>query len=52
MGQHLPDRLFWARDDQDASEQEGPDAEAQSESGAPRFVGIAAARGRARNALR
>ena len=35
MGQHLPDRLFWARDDQDASEQEGPDAEAQSESGAP-----------------
>ena len=32
MGQHLPDRLFWARDEQDGNEPEGADADAPSES--------------------
>ena len=31
MGQHLPDRLFWARDEQDALERDAADAETQSE---------------------
>ena len=34
MGQHLPDRLFWARDDKEEAEREGAEGEAQSESGA------------------
>ena len=32
MGQHLPDRLFWARDEPDANEPDGTDADAPSES--------------------
>ena len=39
MGQHLPDRLFWARDEQDARERDGAETQAEpdaAESPAPR----------------